>query len=98
MQITKATGKELVERWILQNKGLGRTKDEMTGTTTFVYGNEILTLTSNEQGDLEIKSQQTRVVLFRKLDELDMTNSCRACGLEHETYKDAIECCIDIEI
>lgn len=95
MHITKATGKDLVERWILQNRGLGRTKDQMTGTT-FVYGNEILTLTSSEQGNLEIESQQTRVVLFRKLDELDMTNSCRVCGLEHETYKDAIECCIDI--
>lgn len=96
MDLTQATGEELVERWILFNRGLRRTHDQMKGTT-FVYGNEILTLISNERGDLEIKSQQKPVVVFRKIDELDLTNTCRACGMEHPSYKEAIECCVDIE-
>ncbi|MEW9673185.1 hypothetical protein [Ammoniphilus sp. 3BR4] len=96
MQLTKATGKELVERWIYQNRGLGRTTDQMEGTT-FVYGNEILTLTSNKRGTLDIQSKQTPVVIFRKMDELEMRNICRACSLEHTSYKEAVECCVDIE-
>ncbi|MEW9673726.1 hypothetical protein [Ammoniphilus sp. 3BR4] len=96
MKLTQATGKELIERWILQNRGIGRTTDQMIGTT-FVYGNEISTLSSNERGELEIHSEKSRVVVFRKMDELDMTNTCRACSLEHQSYKDSIECCVDIE-
>ncbi|MEW9672925.1 hypothetical protein [Ammoniphilus sp. 3BR4] len=96
MQIAKATGKEFVERWILLNRGSGKTNDQMKGTT-FVYGNEVLTLTSNERGDLEINSHQTNVIVFRQMIELDMRNICRACSMEHQSYKDAIECCVDIE-
>lgn len=95
MKATKATGKELVERWILQNRGIGRTNEDMLNTT-FVYGDEILTLVANGQ-NLEIEFQQGQVVVFRKIDELDMTHSCRACGLEHQSHKEAIECCMDIE-
>lgn len=96
MQITKATGKELVERWIQQSKGLGRSLDHLK-ETTFVYGNEILTLTPSERGTLDIQSKPSNVVIFRKMDELDMKNTCRACGVEHLSYKDAIECCVNIE-
>lgn len=91
----KATGRELVERWILQNRGLGKTNEEMV-KTTFVYGDEILTLVANEQGMVEIHSQPGKVVVFRKIDELDLTHTCRACGWEHESHKEAIECCMEI--
>ncbi len=96
MQAIKATGKELAERWILQNRGLGKTNEEMINTT-FVYGDVILTLVANEQGNLEIESKKGRVVVFRKIDELDLTHTCRACGMEHQSHKEAVECCMDIE-
>lgn len=96
MQFTQATGRELIERWVLIQRGLGKTNDEMK-ETTFVYGNEILTIHFNEQGSIKIESEQKHVVVFRKMDELDMTNTCRACSIEHQSYKDAIECCVEIE-
>lgn len=96
MQLTQATGRDLIERWVLIHRGLGKTNDEMK-ETMFVYGNEILTLHFNEQGALEIEAEKKHVVVFRKMDELDMTNTCRACSMEHLSYKDAIECCVDIE-
>ncbi|MEW9670930.1 hypothetical protein [Ammoniphilus sp. 3BR4] len=97
MPTTKATGKELVQRWIIQNEGLGKTMDEMMGTT-FVYGNEVLTLVADEKDSFRIESQIGRVVVFRKIDELDLSHSCRACGLEHHSHKEAIECCMDVEL
>lgn len=96
MPAIKATGKELVERWILQNRGLGKTNEEMI-QTTFVYGDEILTLVASEQGDVEVESNKGKVVVFRQIDELDMTHTCRACGTEHQSHKEAIECCMEHE-
>lgn len=97
MQTAKATGRELVQRWILQNEAIGKTKEDMMGTT-FVYGDEILTLAAIGDESIGIQSQKGRVVVFRKLDDLDLSHTCRACGLEHPSHKGAIECCMDIEM
>lgn len=96
MPVIKATGRELVERWILQNLTIGKTNEELLNTT-FVYGDEILTLAANEQGNVEIETRHGKVVVFRQIDELDMTHTCRACGTEHQSHKEAIECCMEHE-
>jgi len=33
------------------------------------------------------------VVVFRKPEERDEENVCRCCGMEHSTFKAALECC-----
>ncbi|KIL49382.1 hypothetical protein [Jeotgalibacillus soli] len=97
MQTHQTTGKELIEKWIVQNVISGKTSQELSGTL-FVYGDEAMTLTSTETGSLEIITEEvSNVVVFRKKNESDATNMCRACGVDHSTFKEALECCADID-
>ena len=93
----KSKSVELVDKWIQQNREHGATEEEMIDTT-FVFGDEIMHLIRNENGALEVEHKVGHVVIFRNRDELNINkNMCRACGMEHSSYKEAIECCMEME-
>lgn len=43
------------------------------------------------------KSKSKHVLVYSRMGELDRTNRCLVCGMEYQTFKEAIECCVDIE-
>ncbi len=93
----KSKGVDLVQKWIEQNREQGKTEDEMIDTT-FVFGDEIMHLIRSESGVLEVEHKLGHVVVFRNRDELSFNmNMCRACGMEYASYKEAIECCMEME-
>ncbi|TFE00014.1 hypothetical protein [Jeotgalibacillus sp. R-1-5s-1] len=96
-QIMATTNRELIEKWMTQQLLQGKRNEEMAGTL-FVYGNEAHRLHHHPTGELEIVSEEiTEVVVFRQPAETIPYNSCRACGMEHESFKAAIECCADVD-
>ncbi|TDL31802.1 hypothetical protein E2R51_11295 [Jeotgalibacillus sp. S-D1] len=97
IQQTQTTSRELIERWIVQKVLEGKTNQELEGTM-FVYGNEAFKLQGTANGALDIKEQTvSEVVVFRKKDETEPANICRACGLDYSSFKEAIECCADVD-
>ncbi|KIL52965.1 hypothetical protein [Jeotgalibacillus campisalis] len=97
IQQTQSTSRDLIERWIVQHVLEGRSNSELEGTM-FVYGNEAYTLEQTSQGALSIiEYPVSNVVVFRKKEEADPANVCRACGLDYSSFKEAIECCADVD-
>lgn len=96
MIVKEKIGIELVEKWVHQNRIHGKTNEQMAGTT-FVFGDEVISLNLNESGILKIEYKQGPVIIFRQADHVNQPNVCRACGMEHLNYKDAIQCCTNIE-
>ncbi|MGD7044478.1 hypothetical protein [Jeotgalibacillus proteolyticus] len=97
IQQTQTTSRDLIERWIVQHVLEGRSNEELEGTM-FVYGNEAYTLEQTSQGALSIKEHSvSKVIVFRKKEDADPANMCRACGLDYSSFKEAIECCADVD-
>ncbi|WP_134701800.1 hypothetical protein [Ammoniphilus sp. YIM 78166] len=93
----KSKGVDLVQKWIQQSFEQGKTEAELIDTT-FVFGDEIMHLIRNQVGVLEVEQKVGHVVIFRNREELGLNkNMCRACGIEHGSYKEAIECCMEME-
>ncbi|PPA69221.1 hypothetical protein [Jeotgalibacillus proteolyticus] len=93
----ETTSRELIERWIVQQVLEGRSNQELSGTM-FIYGDEAFELQETAIGSLEIKEQPAeQIVVFRKKEEMDPANVCRACGLDYSSFKEAIECCADVD-
>jgi len=93
----ETTSRELIERWIVQNILEGKSNDQLVGTM-FVYGNEAFMLTQSSTGALEIVEQRSsQVIVFRKKEDAQPVNSCRACGTDYSSIKEAIECCADVD-
>lgn len=63
--------------------------------TAFVYGNDLMRLVLDRAGgSLQImKEPIDEVVVFRKPEDRDEENVCRCYGMEHSTFKAALECC-----
>jgi len=89
--------REMVEKWINQHMLAGKMEEELEGTL-FVYGNEVHSLMKTSSGDWAIKPQEvTQVVVFRKDEVTEPINMCRACGQDYESFKEAIQCCADLD-
>lgn len=96
MIVNRVKGIDLVNNWIHLNREHGKTDTEMAGTT-FIFGNEVITLYQSVFGGLKMESKSGPVVVFRQLIEEIYPNVCRACGMEHDNHKDAVVCCTKTE-
>lgn len=97
MQEKQWSGKEFIEDWVSQRMQMGKTIDEMHGTT-FVYGNEMLTLKKGTERVFEFEPKEVpRIVVLHKNDELELGNTCCTCGMEHHSFKAVLECCADVD-
>jgi|GEM_PF-1985907 len=94
--VRKAVGYDLVNKWIQRNRSLGKTNDEMNGTIV-VFGDGIYTISKTDSGELDVQLTRGNVVIFRDMKELAAENECRACGMLHDTYKEAVECCMNMD-
>lgn len=89
--------RELIDRWMVQQLINGQTNEELS-ETLFVYGDEAATLRLNDNGSLRIEREPVKkVVAFRRAEEASTLNMCRACGMDHSSYKEALECCAHID-
>ena len=89
--------REMIERWINQHVLDGKTNDELEGTL-FVYGNEVHSLTKTASGNWTVEPQEVKqVVVFRKEEEPESVNMCRACGQDYTSFKESIQCCAYLE-
>lgn len=85
--------KEMIERWINQHIMGGKMNEQLDGTL-FIYGDEVHRFSKTLSGDWVIEPQEvTQVVVFRKEEEPEQLNMCRACGQDYESFKEAIQCC-----
>lgn len=97
MQTKHAEERDLIEGWILEELIKGKTIEEMNGTT-FVFGKELLTIKRNAEGSFDVEPLETKEVVFIKEEEqMETANMCNKCGMEHQTFKEVIQCCEDIE-
>ncbi|MBD8007108.1 hypothetical protein [Bacillus norwichensis] len=97
MQTKQTTDRDYIEEWILAEMTKGKTVEEMSGTT-FVLGNELLTLKRNTEGSFDVEPLATKeVVVIREEEKMKIENICNKCGMEHPTYKEVIQCCEDVE-
>lgn len=97
MQTKQATGIDFIEEWVLQKLVMGRTIDEMNGTT-FVYGNELLTLKKNADGAFDLEPFKVPEVIFLdKPGKEELADTCFTCGMEHHSHKAALECCANVD-
>ena len=89
--------REMIDKWINQHVLAGKMKEELEGTL-FVYGNEVHKLTKTSSEDWVIERQEvSQVVVFRKEEVTEPINMCRACGQDYESFKEAIQCCADLD-
>ncbi len=95
MQTKQTAEKDLIEAWILEELTKGKTVEEMNGTT-FVYGKELLTLKRNAEGSFDVEPLPAKEVVVIR-EEMEMENICNKCGMEHQTFKEVIQCCEDVE-
>lgn len=97
MQANQSIKKEMIQEWVTQNEIMGKTSDDMNGTT-FVHGNELLMLKSNGRGGLEVEPLEVpEVIVFNKEYDASKMNICNACGMEHPTIKEVTECCAELD-
>ncbi|MFS0645452.1 hypothetical protein [Siminovitchia sp. 179-K 8D1 HS] len=95
MQTKQSEGRIFIDEWVMERLIMGKSVDEMDGTT-FVYGNELLTLKKKVDGSFVVEPQRApEVVVLEKPEE--NVNFCRACGTEHSSYKESLECCAHID-
>ena len=94
MTTKKMASEQLIERWVVRRVISGESTATIANTA-FVYGNELMRLVLDRtDGSLHItKEAVEEVVVFRQMDERDETNVCRCCGMEHSSFKAALECC-----
>lgn len=88
----RTSAKELVQKWVEQQTGEGKTAEELQ-QTMFVYGDEVMEIEMDESRQLQIKEkQESDIVIFRKA-EPEPGHICRCCSMEHDTHKDSLQCC-----
>ena len=94
MTTKKMESEQLIERWVVRRIVSGESIASLANTV-FVYGNDLMRLVLDRtDGSLQImKEPIDEVVIFRKPEERDEENVCRCCGMEHSTFKAALECC-----
>ncbi|WP_139148975.1 hypothetical protein [Alkalicoccus daliensis] len=90
----RTTAKELVQKWVEQQKNSGRTEQELR-QTMFVYGDEVMEIDINEHQELHVKEKED-IIVFRK-PEPEPGHICRCCTMEYDTEKDALQCCAYID-
>ncbi|RWR14620.1 hypothetical protein [Siminovitchia fortis] len=97
MQTKQTAERDFIEEWILEELIKGKTVEEMNGTT-FVLGNELLTLKRNAEGSFDVEPLAAKeVVVIREEEKLEIENICSKCGMEHQTFKEVIQCCENVE-
>lgn len=88
----RTSAKELVQKWVEQQKEHGKTEHELR-KTMFVYGDEVMQIELNEQEELQIhEKNKDDIVIFRKT-EPEPGYICRCCSMEYDTLKDSLQCC-----
>lgn len=94
MTTKKIESEQLIERWVVRRIVAGESTTTLANTA-FVYGNDLMRLVLDRtDGSLQImKEPVEEVVVFRKPEDRDEENVCRSCGMEHTTFKSALECC-----
>ena len=94
MNTKKMESEQLIERWVVRRIVSGESTASLANTA-FVYGNDLMRLVLDRaDGSLQImKESIDEVVVFRKPDDPDEENVSRCCGMEHSTFKAALECC-----
>ncbi|WP_215144281.1 hypothetical protein [Exiguobacterium qingdaonense] len=94
MTTKKMESEQLIERWVVRRIVAGESTASLANTA-FVYGNDLMRLVLDRtDGSLQItKEPIDEVVVFRKPEDRDEANICRCCGMEHSTFKAALECC-----
>ncbi|WP_026824609.1 MULTISPECIES: hypothetical protein [Exiguobacterium] len=94
MNTKKMESEQLIERWVVRRIVSGESTASLANTA-FVYGNDLMRLVLDRaDGSLQImKESIDEVVVFRKPEDPDEENVCRCCGMEHSTFKAALECC-----
>ena len=83
----------MIECWVVRRIVSGESTASLANTA-FVYGNDLMRLVLDRAGgSLQImKEPIDEVVVFRKPEDRDEENVCRCCGMEHSTFKAALEC------
>lgn len=94
MTTKKMESEQLIECWVVRRIVSGESTASLANTA-FVYGNDLMRLVLDRAGgSLQImKEPIDEVVVFRKPEDRDEENVCRCCGMEHSTFKAALECC-----
>lgn len=94
MTTKKMESEQLIECWVVRRIVSGESTASLANTA-FVYGNDLMRLVLDRAGgSLQImKEPINEVVVFRKPEDRDEENVCRCCGMEHSTFKAALECC-----
>ncbi|WP_214798024.1 MULTISPECIES: hypothetical protein [unclassified Exiguobacterium] len=94
MNTKKMESEQLIERWVVRRIVSGESTASLANTA-FVYGNDLMRLVLDRaDGSLQImKESIDEVVVFRKPEDPDEENVCRCCGMEHSSFKAALECC-----
>ena len=94
MTTKKMESEQLIECWVVRRIVSGESTASLVNTA-FVYGNDLMRLVLDRAGgSLQImKEPIDEVVVFRKPEDRDEENVCRCCGMEHSTFKAALECC-----
>lgn len=95
MQTKQSSGSIFIDEWVMERLIMGKSVEDMDGTT-FVYGNELFTLKKQTDGSFVVEPQNAPevIVLEKAHAEVDI---CRACGTEHSSYKESLECCAHID-
>ncbi|RST75137.1 hypothetical protein D4T97_007715 [Siminovitchia acidinfaciens] len=97
MQTKQTAERDFIDGWILEELIKGKTIEEMNGTT-FVFGKELLTLKRNAEGSFDVEPLETKdIVIIQEEGKMRIENMCDKCGTEHQTFKEVIQCCEDIE-
>ncbi|WP_214884483.1 MULTISPECIES: hypothetical protein [unclassified Exiguobacterium] len=94
MNTKKMESEQLIERWVVRRIVSGESTASLANTA-FVYGNDLMRLVLDRaDGSLQVmKESIDEVIVFRKPEDPDEENVCRCCGMEHSTFKAALECC-----
>jgi len=97
MQTKQAAGREYIDEWVLEELVKGKPIEDINGIT-FVIGNELLTVTKKADGSFDVEPQKAKeVIVLQKKIATEFENICTTCGLEHQSYKEVLQCCDDIE-
>jgi hypothetical protein len=95
MQTKQSAGRIFIDEWVMERLIMGKSMEDLDGTT-FVYGNELLTLKKKADGSFAVEPQKAPEVIVMEKSH-DDANLCDACGMEHVSHKDALECCANID-
>ncbi|MBM7715106.1 hypothetical protein MHB50_12010 [Siminovitchia sp. FSL H7-0308] len=95
MQTNQSAGRIFIDEWVMERLVMGKSIEDMNGTT-FIYGNELLTLKKKADGSFVVVPQKAPevVVLEKPHTEVEI---CPKCGTEYSSFKESLQCCADID-